>query len=54
MEDLTNQRQDEETVLEAVYNNDYHKEKGVWGYPILCVHVRPLTIDSDRIGSELT
>lgn len=52
-EDLTIQREDEETVLAAVYGDDYSKEEGVWGYPVLCVHVRPPDLQKERIGSEL-
>lgn len=52
-EDLTIQREDEETVLAAVYGDDYSKEEGAWGYPILCVHVRPPDIEEERIGSEV-
>lgn len=52
-EDATTQREDEETVLAAVYGDDYYKEDGVWGYPILCVHVRPPDIEEKRIGTEL-
>lgn len=53
-EDLTLQREDEETVLVAVYGEDYTKEKGVWGYPIHSVHVRPTDLQPERIGSEVT
>jgi hypothetical protein len=52
-EDLTIQREDEETVLAAVYGDDYSKEEGVWGYPVLCVQVRPPDLQPERIGSEL-
>jgi hypothetical protein len=53
-EDLTTQRADEETVLDAVYGDDFSKEDGVWGCPILSVHVRPSDIEEKRIGTELT
>ncbi len=53
-EDLTIQREDEEVVLIAVYETDYTKEDGVWGYPVHCVHVRPPDTVKERIGSELT
>jgi translation initiation factor 2-alpha kinase 4 len=53
-EDLTMQREDEELVLAAVYGDDYSKEGGIWGYPILCVHVKPPDLKPEQIGSELT
>ena len=51
-EDLSLCRADEETVLTAVYGDDFSAETGVWGVPRLNVHVRPP--DSEHIGSELT
>lgn len=51
-EDLSLSRADEETVLTAVYGEDFHREKGVWGCARLYVHVRPP--DTEQVGSELT
>lgn len=51
-EDLSMTRADEETVLAAVYGDDFTREKGVWGCARLCVHVRPP--DTEKVGSELT
>ena len=53
-EDLSSYRHDEETVLEAVYGNDFSKKDGAWGCPELLVSVRPPDIDDpSHIGSEL-
>jgi hypothetical protein len=51
-EDLSLSRADEETVLTAVYGEDFHREKGVWGCARLCVHVRPP--DAEQVISQLT
>jgi translation initiation factor 2-alpha kinase 4 len=53
-EDLSIIRGDEETVLAAVYGDDFSKRAGVWGSPLLTVTVRPQDIPRERIGSELT
>jgi len=53
-EDLSNIRADEETVLLAVYGDDFIKRPGVWGSPLLTINVRPQDIPRERIGSELT
>ena len=52
-DDLTVIRADEETVLSAVYGDDFCKKIGVWGSPLLTVNVRP-DIPKERIGSQLT
>lgn len=51
-EDLSVSRADEETVLMAVYGDDFSREDGVWGCARLNVHCRPP--DADRVGCELT
>jgi hypothetical protein len=51
-EDLSVSRADEETVLMAVYADDFSREDGVWGCARLNVHCRPP--DVDRVGCELT
>jgi len=53
-EDLSIQRTDEETVLDAVYGKDYYKKEGVWGLPVLCVKVLPPDVEEERIGSRVT
>ena len=51
-EDLSVSRADEETVLTAVYGDDFTREDGVLGVARLSVHCRPP--DVDRVGCELT
>ena len=51
-EDLSVTRADEETVLAAVYGDDFSREDGVWGVARLNVHCRPP--DVDQVGCELT
>lgn len=53
-EDLSSIRVDEETVLEAVYGEDFSKSEGVWGCPVLRVRVRPPDVEPRLIGSRLT
>lgn len=53
-EDLSTTRVDEETVLQAIYGEDYWKSEGVWGSSVLNIHVQPPDIPSDQIGSKLT
>jgi translation initiation factor 2-alpha kinase 4 len=53
-EDLSLTRTDEETVLTAVYGEDFSRETGVWGCAKLSVHVRPPDIQREHVGSELT
>ena len=53
-EDLSLYRSDEETVLAAVYGEDFRREDGVWGCAKLCVHVRPPDTEKEKVGSELT
>ena len=53
-EDLSLARTDEETVLTAVYGEDFSREIGVWGCAKLAVHVRPPDIEREHVGSELT
>ncbi len=52
-EDLSMTRVDEETVLNAVYGDDFYMKDGPWGSKVFCVNVRPPDIDADRIGSRL-
>ena len=51
-EDLSASRADEETVLAAVYGDDFTRENGARGVARLNVHCRPP--DVDRVGCELT
>ena len=51
-EDLSVSRADEETVLAAVYGDDFTREHGIGGVARLNVHCRPP--DVDRVGCELT
>ena len=53
-EDLSMSRADEETVLTAVYGDDFTRQVGVWGCAKLQVNCRPPDVDRDHIGSELT
>lgn len=53
-EDLSSGRVDEETVLIAVYGDDFSSEKGVWNYPCWAVKVKPPDIDPQKIGSSLS
>jgi hypothetical protein len=52
-EDLSTTRADEETVLQAVYAQDFRRQVGVWGCARLEVDVRPPDIDPEQIGSHL-
>ena len=54
-EDLSTLRGDEETVLRAVYGDDFSVavKGGVNGYASLQVVVRPLEIEKNRVGSSL-
>jgi hypothetical protein len=52
-EDLSTSRADEETVLQAVYAQDFRRQVGVWGCARLEVDVRPPDIDPEQIGSHL-
>eukprot|EP00550_Attheya_septentrionalis_P002446 CAMPEP_0198283486 /NCGR_PEP_ID=MMETSP1449-20131203/3055_1 /TAXON_ID=420275 /ORGANISM="Attheya septentrionalis, Strain CCMP2084" /LENGTH=1832 /DNA_ID=CAMNT_0043980097 /DNA_START=122 /DNA_END=5620 /DNA_ORIENTATION=+ len=53
-EDLSMCRNDEETVLSAVYGDDFTRRNGVWGCARILVRVRPPDINSENVGSELT
>ena len=53
-EDLSSYRADEETVLAAVYGDDFSSEEGVWGCARLNVRVRPPDIAREQVGSEFT
>lgn len=53
-EDLSTTRYDEETVLQAIYGEDYSKTVGVWGSSVLNIRVRPPDIPADQIGSRVT
>jgi hypothetical protein len=52
-EDLSTSRADEETVLQAVYADDFQRNEGVWGTARLQVQVRPPDIEPEHIGSQL-
>lgn len=52
-EDLSMTRVDEETVLSAVYGNDFVKKGGPWGSKIMSVIVRPPDISSSKVGSTV-
>jgi len=52
-EDLSMARVDEETVLTAVYGEDFTRQDGVWGCARLSVQVRPPDTDRAHVGSEL-
>lgn len=52
-EDLSTLRVDEETVLRAVYGDDFTVEDGFQGRGLLLVFVRPLGIDAAEVGSSL-
>jgi translation initiation factor 2-alpha kinase 4 len=51
-EDLSTARDDEETVLSAVYGPDFKSQTGVWGCPKLQVQVRPPDIQEPYIGAQ--
>ena len=51
-EDLSVARADEETVLAAVYADEFSREDGAHGVSRLNVHCRPP--DVDQVGCELT
>ena len=51
-EDLSSTRADEETVLAAVYGDEFSREDGAWGVSRWNVHCRPP--DADQVGCELT
>jgi hypothetical protein len=53
-EDLSITRIDEETVLNAVYADEFSTKEGPWGSRIWCVKVRPLDTEPSKIGSQLT
>ena len=52
-EDLSLIRVDEETVLTAVYGDDFSREDGPWGSAILSVKIRPPDMEESKIGTEL-
>jgi translation initiation factor 2-alpha kinase 4 len=51
-EDLSTSRDDEETVLSAVYGPDFTSQTGVWGSAKLEVQVRPPDIQEPYIGAQ--
>ena len=53
-EDLSSCRADEETVLAAVYGDDFCSEEGVWGCSRLNVNVRPPDTAPEKVGSQFT
>lgn len=52
-DDISASRADEETVLQAVYMNDFRRHAGVSGYPRFEVDIRPPDVKPDQIGSQL-
>ena len=48
-EDLSLQRHDEETVLSAIYGDDFTAEMGTWNSPLYVIRVRPA---SELTGGE--
>ena len=52
-EDLSSVRIDEETVLSAVYGDDFFQEVGAWGCKKLNVLVKPPDVEQDNIGNQL-
>ena len=53
-EDLSLCRADEETVLNAVYGEDFTRQDGVWGCARLNIHIKPPDLSQEHIGSEVT
>jgi len=53
-EDLSLCRSDEETVLRAVYRDDFSREDGVWGCPRFNILVKPPDLQDENIGSVVT
>lgn len=54
-EDLSLYRTDEETVLQAVYAQDFSKEPGGnWGVHIYNIKVKPPDLHDTEVGCSLT
>ena len=54
-EDLSMCRNDEETVLQAVYAQDFCKEPGgSWGVHIYNINVKPPDLQEQEVGCRLT
>ena len=49
-EDLSTQRHDEETVLTAIYGNDFTLESGAWNCPLYKLRIRPASDVTDHGG----
>ena len=47
-EDLSTQRHDEETVLTAIYGNDFTLESGAWNCPLYKLRIRPASDVTDH------
>ena len=53
-EDLSSQRHDEETVLSAIYGNDFTLESGAWNCPLYKLRIRPASDVTDHGGHNYT
>ena len=51
-EDLSSQRHDEETVLSAIYGDDFTLEKGAWNCPLYKLRIRPASDVTDHGGAH--
>ena len=51
-EDLSSQRHDEETVLSAIYGDDFTLEKGAWNCPLYKLRIRPASDVTDHGGAQ--
>ena len=51
-EDLSSQRHDEETVLSAIYGDDFTLEKGAWNCPLYKLRIRPASDITDHGGAH--
>ena len=47
-EDLSLQRHDEETVLAAIYGDDFTLESGAWNCPVYKLRIRPASDVTDH------
>ena len=47
-EDLSLQRHDEETVLSAIYGDDFTLESGAWNCPVYKLRIRPASDVTDH------
>eukprot|EP00804_Cyclotella_cryptica_P012302 CCRYP_019997-RB/>CCRYP_019997-RB protein AED:0.07 eAED:0.07 QI:234/0.93/0.94/1/0.87/0.82/17/67/1724 len=51
-DDLSTQRHDEETVLSAIYGNDFSLETGAWNCPLYKIRIRPASEVTDHKSSN--